>query len=37
MSNNPGALANVATHIDETGGNIFEIVYQSLFNDAPVK
>jgi threonine dehydratase len=37
MSDNPGALASVATHIGETGGNIVEIVHQRLFYDVPVK
>jgi threonine dehydratase len=37
MSDNPGALAKVATHIGEAGGNIVEIVHQRLFYDVPVK
>lgn len=37
MSDNPGALASVATHIGDTGGNIVEIVHQRLFYDVPVK
>ena len=36
MSDNPGVLANGATHIDEAGGNIFEIVHKRLFYDVPV-
>ena len=36
MSDNSGALANGATHIDETGGNMFEIVHKRLFYDVPV-
>ena len=37
MSDNPGALASIATHIGEIGGNIVEIVHQRLFYDVPVK
>ena len=37
MSDNPGALASVATHIRETDGNIVAIVHQRLFYDVPVK
>lgn len=37
MSDNPGALASVAHHIGDTGGNIVEIVHQRLFYDVPVK
>jgi threonine dehydratase len=37
MSDNPGALASVAGHIGDTGGNIVEIIHQRMFYDVPVK
>ncbi len=37
ISDQPGALAKIATIIGENGGNIVEIDHQRLFQDVPVK